>query len=201
MNFLAPAFLAGLAAIAIPVIIHMINRERKVVVEFPSLMFLERIPYKSVRRQKIRHLLLLILRCLAIALLVAAFARFRVDPWPLTRFKEKALSLALAIGRTDPGVVGLAAGGGAAAGAPGFDGLRDAGDAVGGALDAGAGLAGGVTGFPGADRAAGRALAGPPPTAGGTAVIAGGRGGATGFLGAAGVGAGAGVSCTWSASP
>lgn len=75
MSFLAPAFLAGLAAIAIPVIIHMINRERKVVVEFPSLMFLERIPYKSVRRQKIRHLLLLILRCLAIAMLVAAFAR------------------------------------------------------------------------------------------------------------------------------
>ena len=40
MNFLAPAFFAGLAAIAIPVIIHLINRERRVVVEFPSLMFL-----------------------------------------------------------------------------------------------------------------------------------------------------------------
>jgi hypothetical protein len=75
MNFLAPAFLAGLAAIAVPVIIHLIHRERKAVVEFPSLMFLERIPYRSVRRQKIRHLLLLILRCIAIALLVAAFAR------------------------------------------------------------------------------------------------------------------------------
>src|SRR5258706_11005048 len=75
MNFLAPAFLAGLAAIAVPVIIHLINRERKVVVEFPSLMFLQRIPYRSVRRQKIRHLLLLLLRCVAIALLVAAFAR------------------------------------------------------------------------------------------------------------------------------
>src|SRR5215468_965827 len=75
MNFLAPAFLAGLAAIAVPVIIHLINRERKVVVEFPSLMFLQRIPYKSVRRQKIRHLLLLILRCVALALLVAAFSR------------------------------------------------------------------------------------------------------------------------------
>ena len=75
MNFLAPAFLAGLAAIAVPVIIHLINRERKVVVEFPSLMFLQRIPYRSVRRQKIRHLLLLMLRCLALALLVAAFAR------------------------------------------------------------------------------------------------------------------------------
>src|SRR5215207_9093362 len=75
MNFLAPAFLAGLAAIAVPVIIHLIHRERKVVVEFPSLMFLQRIPYRSVRRQKLRHLLLLLLRCLALALLVAAFAR------------------------------------------------------------------------------------------------------------------------------
>jgi hypothetical protein len=75
MNFLAPAFLAGLAAIAVPVIIHLIHRERKVVIEFPSLMFLQRIPYRSVRRQKIRHLLLLLLRCLALALLVAAFAR------------------------------------------------------------------------------------------------------------------------------
>ena len=75
MNFLAPAFLAGLAAIAVPVLIHLIHRERKAVVEFPSLMFLQRIPYRSVRRQKIRHLLLLILRCVAIALLVAAFAR------------------------------------------------------------------------------------------------------------------------------
>lgn len=75
MNFLAPAFLAGLAAIAVPVLIHLINRERKVVVEFPSLMFLQRIPYRSVRRQKIRHFLLLIMRCVALALLVAAFAR------------------------------------------------------------------------------------------------------------------------------
>ncbi|HEV8233263.1 MAG TPA: BatA domain-containing protein, partial [Gemmatimonadaceae bacterium] len=75
MNFLAPAFLAGLAAIAVPVIIHLIHRERRVVIEFPSLMFLQRIPYRSVRRQKIRHLLLLLLRCVALALLVAAFAR------------------------------------------------------------------------------------------------------------------------------
>src|SRR5438270_4598305 len=75
MSFLAPAFFAALAAIAIPVIIHLINRERKIVIEFPSLMFLQRIPYRSVRRQKIRHLLLLVLRCIALALLVAAFAR------------------------------------------------------------------------------------------------------------------------------
>ena len=75
MSFLAPLFLAGLAALAVPLIIHLINRERREVVPFPSLMFLQRIPYRSVRRQKLRHILLLVLRCLALAILVMAFAR------------------------------------------------------------------------------------------------------------------------------
>ena len=75
MSFLAPLFLAGLTALSIPVIIHLINRERREVVPFPSLMFLQRIPYRSVRRQKLRHILLLTLRCLALGILVMAFAR------------------------------------------------------------------------------------------------------------------------------
>jgi hypothetical protein len=75
LGFLVPAFLIGLGAIAIPVIIHLLNKERKDVVRFPSLMFLERIPYRAIRRQTIRHPLLLALRALAILLLVAAFAR------------------------------------------------------------------------------------------------------------------------------
>ncbi len=75
MSLLTPLFLAGLAAIAIPVLIHLIQRERKRVVEFPSLMFVRRIPYQSVRRRRIRHWPLLLLRALAIALIVAAFAR------------------------------------------------------------------------------------------------------------------------------
>jgi Aerotolerance regulator N-terminal/von Willebrand factor type A domain len=75
VSFLAPLFLAGLAALSIPVIIHMINRERRDVVQFPSLMFLQRIPYRSVRRQKLRHILLLVLRCVALAIVVTAFAR------------------------------------------------------------------------------------------------------------------------------
>jgi hypothetical protein len=75
MWFLAPALLAGLTAIAIPVIVHLVQRERKRVVEFPSLMFLRKIPYRSVRRRAIRHWPLLLLRCLAFALIVLAFAR------------------------------------------------------------------------------------------------------------------------------
>ena len=47
MSFLAPFFLFGLGAIAIPIVIHLIQRERKRVVEFPSLMFIRRIPYQT----------------------------------------------------------------------------------------------------------------------------------------------------------
>lgn len=75
MSFLAPLFLVGLGAIAIPVLVHLIQRERKRVVEFPSLMFVQRIPYQSVRRRRIRHWFLLLMRAAAIALIVAAFAR------------------------------------------------------------------------------------------------------------------------------
>ncbi len=56
-------------------LIHLIQRERKRVVHFPSLMFLQRIPYRSVRRRHIHNWLLLALRLAALALIVAAFAR------------------------------------------------------------------------------------------------------------------------------
>src|SRR5215471_7939431 len=75
MSFLAPLFFLGLTAVAIPVLVHLIQRERKRVVEFPSLMFVRRIPYQSVRRRRIRHWALLLLRTAAIVLIVAAFAR------------------------------------------------------------------------------------------------------------------------------
>src|SRR5438477_1960300 len=75
MSFLTPLFLVGLGGVAIPVLIHLIQRERKRVIEFPSLMFLRRIPYQSVRRRRIRHWLLLAMRAAAMAMIVAAFAR------------------------------------------------------------------------------------------------------------------------------
>lgn len=77
MQFLAPLFLAGLAALAVPIIIHLTHRERETPVRFPSLMFLRRIPYRTRRRQRIRHWLLFLLRAAAVALVTMAFAR----PW------------------------------------------------------------------------------------------------------------------------
>src|SRR6201988_1400600 len=75
MSFLAPLFFVALSAIAIPVLVHLIQRERKRVIEFPSLMFIQRIPYQSVRRRRIRHWFLLAMRAAALALIIAAFAR------------------------------------------------------------------------------------------------------------------------------
>lgn len=75
MGFLAPALLAGLAALAVPIVLHLLMRERHRVVEFPSLMFLRKIPQQTTSRRRIRHPWLLLLRCLALALLAVAFAR------------------------------------------------------------------------------------------------------------------------------
>lgn len=82
LAFLTPLFLAGLALIAVPLWVHLRNRERKGAIEFPSLMFLRRIPYHSVRRQKIRNWPLFLLRAFAVALLAAAFARPFFDRAP-----------------------------------------------------------------------------------------------------------------------
>jgi hypothetical protein len=79
LTFLAPLFLLGVAAVAVPIIVHLVNRERRNAVAFPSLMFLRRVPFKSMRRQRIRHRALFALRCLALALLALAFARPFVD--------------------------------------------------------------------------------------------------------------------------
>ena len=75
MSFIAPLFFLALAGLAIPVLIHLIQREKKQVVRFPSLMFVQRIPYRSVQRRRIHNWLLLIVRMAALALIVAAFAR------------------------------------------------------------------------------------------------------------------------------
>jgi hypothetical protein len=82
MSFLAPLFLTALAAIAVPIFVHLIQRERRTVVEFPSLMFVQRIPYQSVERRRIHNWPLLLLRIAALAAIVVAFARpfTAVDP-------------------------------------------------------------------------------------------------------------------------
>lgn len=75
MQFLAPAALAGLAALSLPVIIHLLNKLRIREVRWAAMRFLQTAAQKNQRRVKMQDLLLLILRCLVLALIVFAFAR------------------------------------------------------------------------------------------------------------------------------
>lgn len=75
LGFLVPAFLAGLAALLVPLVLHLRHRERDRPFRFPSLMFLRRIPIRTARRRRITDWLLLALRVSVLAALVGAFAR------------------------------------------------------------------------------------------------------------------------------
>ena len=87
MSFLTPFFFLGALAIGIPILIHLTQKEKKTIVDFPSLMFLRKIAYTSVRRRSIRDLWLLALRIAAILLMMLAFAR----PW----FRSGAIAASL----------------------------------------------------------------------------------------------------------
>ncbi|HSR69347.1 MAG TPA: BatA domain-containing protein [Acidobacteriota bacterium] len=75
MQFLNPWFLLGAAAVAVPIFLHLFQKQRKTSFSFASLMFVRRLPVKETRRRQLRYLLLLALRCLGIVLLALAFAR------------------------------------------------------------------------------------------------------------------------------
>ncbi len=75
MSFVNPLYFLGALAAAVPVLLHLIKRERARRIEFPTLMFLRRISKKTIRYQRLRHLLLLLLRVLAFVFLALAFTR------------------------------------------------------------------------------------------------------------------------------
>src|SRR5260221_12200822 len=75
MTFLNPLVLFGLAAAAIPVILHLLNLRKLRTIEFSTLTFLKELQQTKIRRLKLRQLLLLLIRTLLIVLIVIAFAR------------------------------------------------------------------------------------------------------------------------------
>ncbi len=75
MGFLVPAFLVGLAALAVPLLLHLRQRDRDRPQPFPSFMFLEPLTIRTEQRQRVSDWPLLLLRALALLLLVLAFSR------------------------------------------------------------------------------------------------------------------------------
>src|SRR2546426_6053264 len=75
VTFLHPLALVGLAAAAIPALLHLLERRVPPEAEFPPFRYLSEAERQSARRLKLRHLLLLILRTALIVLIVLAAAR------------------------------------------------------------------------------------------------------------------------------
>lgn len=75
MSFLRPEFLWALPLVAVPVLIHLLNRRRYRVVEFAAMDFLRRALKRTRRRLLLEDLLLLLLRTLAVLALILALAR------------------------------------------------------------------------------------------------------------------------------
>lgn len=75
MHWLFPSFLAGMTAIAVPLLLHFLRRKPRRTILFPSLRFLVTSRQQNENAQRLRRWLVLLLRCAAFALLAVAFAR------------------------------------------------------------------------------------------------------------------------------
>jgi hypothetical protein len=75
MSFLYPSFLFALSALAIPIIIHLFNFRKFKKVYFPNVRFLKEVKEETQSKSRIKHLLVLLARILAISSLVLAFAQ------------------------------------------------------------------------------------------------------------------------------
>ena len=75
MSFLTPALTAGAVLIALPIILHLVMRRQPTPLVFPALRFVKNRRATNQTRLRLRHWILLVLRCLAIALLAFALAR------------------------------------------------------------------------------------------------------------------------------
>lgn len=74
MSFINPAFFWAMFAIAVPIIIHLINFRRHKTLYFSNTRFLENIRKETKTKTKLKQILILIARILTIAMLVIAFA-------------------------------------------------------------------------------------------------------------------------------
>ena len=93
MNFLFPTFLIGLAAIAIPIIIHLFNFRKYKKVYFTNVQFLKELKQESDSKSKLKEWLILAVRILAITCLVFAFAQPFIPGKVKAIQGEKAISI------------------------------------------------------------------------------------------------------------
>src|SRR5437660_2416221 len=74
VGFLAPWFLAGAAAVGLPIWLHLLQQHKTTPLPFSSLMFFEKRTQSSIKHRRLKYLLLLALRVALLILLALAFA-------------------------------------------------------------------------------------------------------------------------------
>ncbi|MFW5682308.1 MAG: vWA domain-containing protein [Phycisphaeraceae bacterium] len=82
LSFVTPAMLGAAALLALPIAAHLMHRRAKRAIVFPSVELLVETRASQSNLFRLRRWLLLLLRCLAVLLLVGAFARPLLDAAP-----------------------------------------------------------------------------------------------------------------------
>lgn len=99
MSYLNPWLLLGMIGLALPILAHLLNRYQVKHTDWAAMQFLNRSVKARSRQVKLRDILLLILRCLAMILIVLALARPATNsPWnPLAWFGEPRAAVIIAL--------------------------------------------------------------------------------------------------------
>jgi len=93
MQFIFPGFLWALLLLAIPIIIHLFYFRRFKKVYFTNVKFLKEVKDETSNRSRLRNLLVLLSRLLALAALILAFAQPYLSDKKLDRQEENYISL------------------------------------------------------------------------------------------------------------
>lgn len=96
-SFVNPAMLLGALAIAAPIIIFLLTRFRHRTVDWAAVVFLQRAIKRQQRRLRLENLLLLLIRCLLLALFAAALARPRVVGDVITNDEDASRNVVLVL--------------------------------------------------------------------------------------------------------
>lgn len=99
MSFLTPLYLIGAALIALPIVLHLLRRDVAPPVPFTAVRLLRKTAVDRSRRNRLRDLLLLAARVVALLLLAASFARpYRAGAAPSSRTTVVAVDRSFSMG-------------------------------------------------------------------------------------------------------